>query len=308
MKRRINMKKLSIMAVGLLASTLYAGQAFATNAIIWDFSTSGNVTFNDNDGLHKSATVVDTSGNGLTVTVSSLHVTLPFTGSPNNIIANDSLFGSSQTIGVNNSTEGIGVHSTGTPDGATEVPSGTPFGSIWDGETFAESGSSQMNQQLTTSNIPVMEVLRLDLGFLLNLNAFVMPRFTLSFNGPDGGNNALIVFSSTDLFVGQDLLNDADVAGTATIYDRDNPNAPYSVLSLGNNYHNYMYIFAEDYSLFDLQFRFENDAVGIEYNTVNRECNPNESGCGGNTDTPEPGIVALLGLSLAGLAILRRKQ
>lgn len=301
------MKKLSIMAVGLLASTLYAGQALATNAIIWDFSTSGNVTFNDNDGLHQSATVFDTSGNGLKVSVSSLQVALPFGASTDNPIMNDSLFGfplSTQNLGVNNSADGIGVHSPGNTTGV--------FGggaSVWDGETFADPESSQMNPQtFLLANIPVIEVLRLDLSELfLNLGQYTTPRFTLSFNGPDGGNNAVVVFSSTDLQVGQDLLDDADVAGNATIYDRDNPNAPSTVLSLGTNYYPYIYIYANDYSLFDLQFRFENNVGGIEYTNVNRECNPNESGCGGDTNVPEPGIVALLGLSLAGLAILRRK-
>jgi hypothetical protein len=137
-----------------------------------------------------------------------------------------------------------------------------------------------------------------------------LPRFTLSFNGPDaGGATALIAFSSTDLFIGDDLIDDADGLGTMTVYDVNDPGAPYNVISLSTNtVLPYMYIFAEDASLYNLQFRFENDVEGIEYTPVGRECNPNESSCGGNVTTPEPGIVALLGLSLAGLAILRRKQ
>ncbi|MBP9878369.1 MAG: hypothetical protein KBF71_08590 [Alphaproteobacteria bacterium] len=154
------MKKLSIIAASLLASTLYAGQALATNAIIWDFSTSGNVNFTDNDGLHQYAIVQDTSGNNWKVEVSALHVVLPYLGQPNNPIVNDSLFEfplSTQNLGLNNSADGIGVHSIGNSQGT--------IGTVWDGETFADPESSQMNQQLRSAiplpNTPVIEVLRL---------------------------------------------------------------------------------------------------------------------------------------------------
>ena len=300
------MKKLSIIAASLLASTLYTGQALGALAVTWNFTSGGNVVFQDDPGsvdtaTRTTATVTDMNSNGLSINASALLLSLDTSPAILNgaIVYDSAQNNPPNNTGVANSAFGMGVYHSNTLS--------TP-------ETSSSAAAAQMNNDGGTFNgiiTPVIEVLKLDLtGLGIDFADYINPKWVFTFASETAASSTGTLFVSNN-----DLSNDGDYlfgSNSSGVTGANLNVTNFQSLSLAQNA-DYFYLNVDGFSLYSIELQYDLIRPDRQSPIINSEpregCDPNDSdGCGGNIDTPEPGIVALLGLSLAGLAILRRKQ